>query len=287
MKRLCILIFLGSLVEAESVITNLTLNQNNTISSSSSIKNNSNVEQGIIEVYNSIIRDSTFTFTNKIINSSKIKDNSNIRQSAINLQNTSTIKSSTIILDNTISDSDIYNTDVDQSIINLNDSLIENSTINTENIINNITTGGHNTIIQVAIDLSNKSIIKGSTLTLKNTIDDAYIYNSYISQSEFIATNASIVNSTIKITNEIIEDSKITDNSQLIQGKITVASGVKVENAEITIESILKSTIVENSDVQICGVNINNDYSAELSVTCSDTLIKIDKANVTIGMTTI
>ena len=265
MKRLFILIFLASLLEARSNITNLILTEENSITTNSYIRD-ATIEQGLINVKNATINNSKFDFTNKI-EKSNITNSAYIRQAVISL-NQSSIINSNISLTNTITDSRINNATIDQSIIILKEnSEIKESNITTINLINKLKTGGRSSVIQAYISMDTGSKINKSKITLDNTVDDTYISNSHIYQAELIMNNGFISGATINNTNKIFNDSDLTD-STLIQGRIEIYSGATLSH-NITINSTADKLTMTNSTLSMCGVTINSDSTEDITKTCS------------------
>jgi len=283
MKRLIILILLFSWVEAGSTVTNSVIEENNYIGQDSYI-DESIVEQGKVQIINSLISDSDFKFNNEI-NASNIEGNSFVRQSVIVLENNSKIKNSTFQLSNSIKDSIITNTEINQSIINLDSSIIETTTIKTNNSIKDLTTGGKNYIIQAGISMLNSSNMKKSTLTLNNSIENLYLNDGFISQSEItILDNSAMDNVVINNTNKITGTrNRVYQNSYLIQGKIEVLNGATLSNNTITLDSTATDIELKNSRVEMCGQSFTSDYSEDITKTCTNGRSKYSNVTVIIA----
>ena len=127
--------------------------------------------------------------------------------------------------------------------------------------------------------------MKKSTLTLNNSIENLYLNDGFVSQSEItILDNSAMDNVVIKNTNKITGTrNRVYQNSYLIQGKIEVLNGATLSNNTITLDSTATDIELKNSRVEMCGQSFTSDYSEDITKTCTNGRSKYTNVTVIIA----
>ncbi len=146
--------------------------------------------------------------------------------------------------ENSFESNQVNNSEINQGLLQMEDSILENSDIHTQNSVENTRLDGYSLIEQSNIELLNGSHVTDSEIDLSSHIANANIdLNSSVIQNSLVFQDASMDGSSI-MSNSEIENLKAED-STIRQSSIYLSNGSRVENES----SFHLNNVVENLDI--------------------------------------
>lgn len=219
---------------------------------------NSVINQGLLEVEDSILSSSSVHTQNRVRNTN-LDGYSLIEQSTIKLLNGSDVEESDIDLISYITNSDMdMNSSVIQNSLLFDNAFMTASSIMSHTQIDNVS-ATDSTIRQSSIALTNDSRVEnGSSFHLKSVIENLDSEKSMFSQSE-IFINDSTLNGVDIMSSNRFSSSRGTlkiANAMVVQGSHHIDRS-SLTNSSIKSDTIMVDTTVRDAAVDICSTYIN------------------------------
>ncbi len=275
MKKIVVLSIIASFALADNTVVNdLTINQNNEIKENSNFSNGAIVSQGQTD----------------------IKNGSTVNQLGIRHADGADFEANT----NTITATTISGIDsqVHQALTSIDNSRVENTELDLSNTINDVTiTNGTSTVTQGNLIIGGESNVTGIStsttgggtgfpsggntggatgekinITQTNTLDTTNIEKSIIHQGLTTINGEADVSNSFILTqsNRIEANSKIESDSEINQGTTNITGGT-TSNIQQNIQNVIKDSQLDGTKLNQSTINltdstvsnINNDDSVE------------------------
>ena len=270
-------------------VTGLALNQTNTIDGEGSITNNSKVGQGIVMVDEGSTGTITTNSTNNLngvtvdkstvvqdyinvhggsnvdinsktagehhntIGNAHIISDSTVSQNTLNINGSSTVSTTSDSQhENYISDMKIDNSKVAQDAVDINNSTVNNLTVNSHNELTGVTSSGNDVnsskVEQSILVINNGSNIDGLSVTTNNEIRETDLTaGSSISQSYITLSSVDTTGGTAPILN----NSNSVTNTNL-------SNGASITQAKLSASNITLNSLTQDTTNTVDGATIDN-----------------------------
>jgi len=189
--------------------------------------------------------------TNAINNGTTIKDDSDVQQGTVDIQN-STVKNLKLNSLNDLKDVEVYGAQIEQATLKINDSNASDSDANNIDINAKNTISGGLVDVESGVYQSetqfSSSTVDGLNLDQTDTLKNTNIEESELSQSQTITDNSKLSNMSQKVNNNV-SDSEIVGLSLVEQATTSIDSST-VNNLTTKEDNEVDTATVDEAELR-------------------------------------